>query len=589
MRLSSQPKPSVPLHALAFTLALALYLVATLPHLADFPLMGQDEPWIAAPAAKLATQGVYGDDLFAGYYNMEQRTYNFPPLFPLTEALAFRLLGVGVWQARLVAVLYGAAALGLTYALGWRLYSGALGALAAWMLVGLRLALERSASGIPLLDLARIARYDIAVPPLVLATLLCFVAADQRPTTNEDQGLRIGEAQVSQFSILHSQFFVQWRYFATGVLAGLASLAHVYGGLVLAPIGALLLWHDGLRVLRRPAPYLIVAGFALALLPWAIYIAQDLPAYAGQMLPEQGRFRLWDPSFYLDSLLGEPARYRRLLRLDGATVLWPRLGIWVALIGLPLSVAVLLVRVFNFRFQIIDFRLSEAVIINLKSKINNGDRLLLLTLPLLAFLLALLVNLKFYNYITLVLPCIALNLALLSVWLWRAAAVLPPRGCVAGRAALGGLLALVLLEGLIGVRRSLISAATISPYGDYTGRIAAVIPPGARVLALHQFWFGVYHQGYVYRSMSLVFYYSDPRFYTPAALPMVQSLARIAPEYVLVDRFMAPELRMDVPVAAIGDQQRQGFRRYLAQHCANAVAQIEDPDYGDLTIYRLCP
>src|SRR5689334_6376919 len=173
MRVSSQPKPRVPLHALALTLAVALYFVATLPHLADFPLIGQDEPWIAAPAAKLATQGVYGDDLFAGYYHMEQHTYNFPPLFPLTEALAFRLLGVGVWQARLVAVLYGAATLGLTYALGWRLYGGALGALAAWLLVGLRLALEPQASGIPFLDLARVARYDIAVPPLVLATLLC--------------------------------------------------------------------------------------------------------------------------------------------------------------------------------------------------------------------------------------------------------------------------------------------------------------------------------------------------------------------------------------------------------------------------------
>ena len=51
-----------------------------------FPLVGQDEPWIAAPAARLATQGVYGDDLFAGYYGMERRTYNFPPLFPASLA-----------------------------------------------------------------------------------------------------------------------------------------------------------------------------------------------------------------------------------------------------------------------------------------------------------------------------------------------------------------------------------------------------------------------------------------------------------------------------------------------------------------------
>jgi 4-amino-4-deoxy-L-arabinose transferase-like glycosyltransferase len=588
------------LHALAFTQAVALYLVATLPHLGDFPLIGQDEPWIAAPAAKLATKGVYGDDLFAGYYGMEQRTYNFPPLFPLTEALAFRLLGVGVWQARLVAVLYGAAALGLTYALGRRLYGGALGALAAWMLVGLRLALERSASGIPLLDLARIARYDIAVPSLVLATLLCFVAADQRPTINaqrglrsEDRGLRISEAQVSQFSILNSQFFAQWRYFATGVLAGLACLAHVYGGLVLAPIGALLLWRFGLRALRRPEPYLIGAGFALALLPWAIYIAQDVPAYFGQMLPEQARFRLWEPAFYIDSLLRERSRYSRLLRIDGATVLWPRLGIWVALLGLPMSFVLLLRRNFSsgrdWSLANRDCGPRQSAICHLPSAICTGDRLLLLALPLLALLLALLVNLKFYNYITLLLPFIALNLALLVVCIWRVAAALPFRGRIAARTALGGLLLLALLEGLAGVRRSLISAAAVSPYAAYTKRVVDAIPAGARMLALHQFWFGLYPRGYIYRSAALAYYYTDPHYYTPTPLTMDQALDRIAPEYVFVDRSMAAELRMDLPVEALDDERDQQFRRYLAQHCAHPVAQIADPDYGDLTIYRLCP
>jgi hypothetical protein len=382
---------------------------------------------------------------------------------------------------------------------------------------------------------------------------------------------------------------LQWRYFATGILAGLACLAHVYGGLALAPIGALLLWRDGLRVLRQPALYLIAAGFALTLLPWGLYIAQDLPTYVGQMLPEQTRFRLWNPAFYLDSLLRERSRYSRLLRMEGAFVLWPRLGIWIALLGLPTSLAILLLRVQNFRFWILDFRLGEVAIKNPKSKIKNADQMLLLTLPLLAFLLALLVNLKFYNYITLILPWIALNLAWLGVYLWRSAAVLSLRRRAAARAVLGGLLALALLEGLVGVRHGLASAATVSPYAGYVERVAAAVPPGARVLALHQFWFGLYPRGYIYRSVALAYYYSDPLLYPPAALPIEEALARIAPEYLLVDRAMALELRMDLPAEALDDQRNQGFRRYLANHCAHPVAQIADPDYGDLTIYRLCP
>src|SRR5262249_5097974 len=144
-----------------------------------------------------------------------------------------------------------------------------------------------------------------------------------------------------------------------------------------------------------------------------------------------------------------------------------------------------------------------------------------------------------------------LNLAWLAVYLWRAAGALAQIARAGTRLVLGALLALALLEGLAGVWHSLNSAATVSPYADYTARVAQAIPPGARVLALPQFWFGVYGRGYIYRSIGLPYYYADPRYYKPAALPMDAALAHIAPEYVLVDRFMAPELRMDLPVAAI--------------------------------------
>jgi 4-amino-4-deoxy-L-arabinose transferase-like glycosyltransferase len=585
---------SAPLAArLAGLLALVVFFGAALPFLGSFPIVGQDEPWIAAPAAKLATQGVYGDDLFAGYYGMERRTYNFPPLFPMAEALAFRLLGVGVWQARLVAVLFGAATLALSYALGWRLHGEVAGAIAAWLLVGLRLAAERDASGVPLLDLARVARYDIAVPPLVLAALLCFVWAetkDQGPKTKEARCLVLG---------LWALVCQHWHYLITGALVGLAALAHVYGAFVLAPIGALLLWRHGARLIRRPAPYLIAAGCGLALLPWALYVLQDLPSYRGQMLPERARFRLADPIFYLASLWSEPARYRRLF-FDGAELsLWPRVGIWVAAIGLPLSSALLFCRAVGPMTN--DERPTVAhswsLVVGpprlLSQPANRHasalpDRLLLLTLPLLALLLALLVNLKFYNYLLLLLPFMALNLAWLAVWLWRRAARWG-RWSRAARLALGALLALLLAEGAAGIAHGLRRGAATSDYQAYTRRVAAAIPPGSRVLALHQFWFGVYQQGYQYRSAALPSYFADPNFYPIGPELADLALERIAPEYVLVDRYLAPELRLeDAPGTAL-DEPWRSFRRYLERRCAQAVARIDDPDYGALTIIRVCP
>ena len=94
------------------------YLVATLPYLADYPTVDWGQMGIAAPAYKLASHGVYGHDLFAGYYHSELRNYAYMPLYPVLVALSFKVLGLGVWQARLVSVLCGLGVVLLTAKLG---------------------------------------------------------------------------------------------------------------------------------------------------------------------------------------------------------------------------------------------------------------------------------------------------------------------------------------------------------------------------------------------------------------------------------------------------------------------------------------
>src|SRR5215475_7488755 len=146
--------------AVLLALVVGWYGLATLPYLDKFPRPTQDEAQIAAPGYKLATQGVYGQDLYTGYYDSERYVYEFMPLHSLLLALSFKLFGQGMWQARLVSVLCGLATVMLTYNLGRRLYGPAIGLLAAAFLCVARLSLEPYMSGVPLLDFAHVVRYD---------------------------------------------------------------------------------------------------------------------------------------------------------------------------------------------------------------------------------------------------------------------------------------------------------------------------------------------------------------------------------------------------------------------------------------------
>src|SRR5215208_5379311 len=104
--------------AIVLAALIGWYGLATLPYLGDFPLLEWAQMGIAAPAYKLAMQGIYGNDLFAGFYRTEAYNYEYMPLYPLLVALSFKILGLGVWQARLVSVLCGLATILLTFWLG---------------------------------------------------------------------------------------------------------------------------------------------------------------------------------------------------------------------------------------------------------------------------------------------------------------------------------------------------------------------------------------------------------------------------------------------------------------------------------------
>jgi hypothetical protein len=503
--------------------AIGVFLALELRHLDAVPRVYEDEPWQASVAVQLLRDGVFGSQLFAGLANMDQRYYGFLPLHPLLLALDFRLLGVGLAQARLEPVILSALTLALTGALGARLYDAWVGALAVVLLVfgrwtGLT---YLQLTGIPLVDLARIARYDPLVPVLGLAALHAWLSARDRDAR-------------------------AW-YVAAGALAGLAGLAHLYG-LFWIPALLLLTWFDG----RRAPLAWLVAGATVPWLPYLGYVLTDLPDWRAQTATYAERFGLLDPRWYLTNVLTEYHRYGPGLGSGGPARL-ARVGFWTLAIALPIALAGLVWHA---------VRMGDA-----------AARALVVPALLLPALFALLIYLKLVNYTLVELPLFALAIAWLATRSWRH----PGRPALV-RPVLAALLLAIVAEGVVALS-SLERAATMTtPYPAFIARVRQRIPSGARIVALHTYWFGL--EDHDVRSFLVPITWADPRSQVPP-VPLDEGLDRIAPDIVLLDARLRDYFATD----GAGDGAQ--FDGWLERRHARLIDQIDDPTYGRVDVYQV--
>jgi 4-amino-4-deoxy-L-arabinose transferase-like glycosyltransferase len=508
--------------ALAVLLA-AGFFCAGLAGLGRRPLVHEDEPWQAVPGYTFWATGRFASDLFSGFGGSERHVYLFPPLSPLLVGASLRLLGPSLAAARLVPLLFVAAALVLTERLGTRLVSPRAGILAALLLslVPVARASELLATGIPLADVARIARYDAVVPALGLASLLVALA---RPA-----GRR---------GVLPPLL--------SGALAGLATLTHIYGAVWLA-----------VSALAAPAErrgrfrLLLGAGFVLALAPYALFVATGWDDFRAQTRSYGSRFDLLSPAFFLTNLLAERHRWSGVtgaLR-DG------RPGAWIFLAAAVAGAA----------FVVRDAR--------------RGDRRALLLLCGLALFMAsfaLLLEQKNPLYVATVWPLAAVVAA--SGFTGLAAKSKP-----AARALLAAFLLLALLDGVRARVVATRAALSTTPYDTVASELRRLVPPGSRVTGLPQWALAFLGTPVSYRAILVPVQLGHPR-YVEAPIPVGEGLDRLAPDLVLVDgrlrRFLegaaseGPETR---PIA-------QGITAWLERRRAREVASIDDPDYGRLSL-----
>ena len=426
-----------------------VFLVSGLRHLDAVPRVYEDEPWQASTAYTLMRSGVFGSSLFAGFHDMDQRYYGFMPLHPLLLAGVFRVLGPGLAQARLETVLLTLMTLGLTFALGARLFGAWVGALAVAVLVLVRWTglTYVQLSGIPLVDFARIARYDPLVPVIGLGSLHVYLSAraNSRP----------------------------WLYAAAGLLAGLSGLAHVYGLFWVPALLLLSVW-DGR--LKRAAG-LILLGAAAPWLPYLAYVLADLPDWRGQTAVYASRFELLHPAWYLDNLAQEYHRYGPGLGPLGPAWL-SRPGFWLLLVALPAAL-VALTRRATF-------------------KRDAAARAVVVPALLFPLLFAAFIKLKLVNYTLIELPLFAVVIGWLVVTVWQR---------VLARPLVVVLGAVVVLEGALALLRLDAAAATTTPYPTFIAEIRAYLPTGSRVLGLHSYWLGL--EDFDYRSFLVPLSWAD--------------------------------------------------------------------------------
>jgi 4-amino-4-deoxy-L-arabinose transferase-like glycosyltransferase len=463
---------------------------------------------------------------------MERHQFEQMPVFLLMEAAILRFFGVGVAQMRALPVACGLVLLLAVFAIGRQTGGDRVGAVAGILMVGLRVADGGNATGILLLDRARINRYDIAVPVFGLLALWAFNRAER------------DRSRV-------------W-YTLTGLCTGLSSLSHLYGLFWLPVFVGLLVARRGWGILRQGDLWLLLAGFAVPWLPWIAFIMTGWSDYVGQMRMDAARFDLLNPSFYVNNLLHEngPISIDWSVRAIRALPL-SRIGTWTMLIGTPAAVAAGL---WSERHQ------SWGTV-----------RALAIASLAQTAMFVILLNVKTLNYMIALWPLGALLLAWFGVWLWD-------RGKVLARLALLTLLGLIMVEGMTQVTHVRRNAQQATPYDWYESEVARCIPPGSLVLGLQHYWLGL--RQYRYRTWLLPIDLAYPP-YSDTPIGLEEALERVKPDVVLVDRYIDEVMRETAKPEAPNHWLYVGFEAFKARRHAKLTCVIRDRTYGTMQVYLL--
>jgi 4-amino-4-deoxy-L-arabinose transferase-like glycosyltransferase len=533
--------------AAALVTGIAVFLISVLPNLGNHPSVTDDEVWVLSASYKLAKDGMFGSNLFQGFYHADQHYFFNMPAQHFVIAGTMKLLGYGIFQARLVSVVYGVATLLLTYLLARRVYGPAAAVLSLALLLFLRLNMGFD-TGLPLQELSSSMRYDLAPVPFVLGGCLVLLSG---PSLK--------------------------RSLIAGALFGLAVLLQFYGAFIL-PIAIVFLWTEALPREQRLKLIAALVGAAFVVcLPYGVYALAHYDDFKGQAGTIDKRGDFDQPGFYANNIIDERQRFLRPLgfkevpkgedpQLVPARYLPLRemltrrpsakLGV---LAGVPLALGFLAIHTLRDR--------------------RRGDRLVLLCLGGLILQFALLESAKFYIYWIPVVPFLCIGIAaaclrLMRLEMWQGRSKL-----IAVATAL--VLLVCFAEGSVARLNGLRVSRDAGNYNDLARAVHQQVPPGSRVVGATSMWWGLRDTDY--RSYFLFFYLTrdDAGQYKKS---LSDFLSEFQPEYLVLTRIAGQELDKHLAPA-----ENAAWQAYLKDH-ATKLQRIEGSlarGYGYVDVWKL--
>lgn len=522
--------------AIALIVAFALIHLIGLDHL---PNVHSDEPLIAEPGLRFWQRGALVSDLSRGLFGAERHHLIHGPLFTLITGAVIWLFGPGLLQVRLVSLVMAAATAGLTYRVGRQLLSPRHGLIALVILLLWRVVPGQHPwpAGIPLVDYARFSRYDIAIPffgLLGLTLILPWVLDADRTRTR----------------------LPYMRLVLAGICAGLAVDSHPMGVIACATLIVFCFSREG--GLRASA--CIVAGAALAVLPYAIFIYVGWDDFvAQQRYNGEQRWALLDLRFYLSNLINAWHRYGTI----GRGMIAGQPGAWAIVVSVIAGVAALALGPW---------------------RADRRGRLLLLVLVTAVGLDAIGVQPKYFRYIAVLWPWIVLTAAV-----GVAAALDAPARAL--RLAAIGVMTIATADGVVSTARYLQRAEATTSYPAMCDRLAALMPPGTRLLANPDFWLCLSTRVRDFHNLTVPLSVLSEKFLTPQTPSIDEILATSRPTVALLDRGTIDYLHLaqdPTSEAAVMKRAADDVLGYLAAHTERQV-DIVDPSYGGFVLYYLRP